>query len=88
MEWNSLSRLISPVFRMIKAILIFNNQGKPRMTKFYQRYTESEQQAMIEVIPLFIILKNNNFNQEIFSLVSKREDGVCSFLEGGKLVKK
>ena len=34
---------------MIKAILIFNNQGKPRMTKFYQRYTESEQQAMIEV---------------------------------------
>merc|ERR1711981_1281571 len=41
------------------------------MTKFYQRYTESEQQAMIE---------------EIFSLVSKREDGVCSFLEGGKLV--
>merc|ERR1711935_29800 len=57
--------------RMIKAILIFNNQGKPRMTKFYQRYSESEQQAMIE---------------EIFSLVSRREEGVCSFLEGGQLV--
>jgi len=56
---------------MIKAILIFNNQGKPRMTKFYQRYSESEQQAMIE---------------EIFSLVSRREEGVCSFLEGGQLV--
>ena len=35
---------------MIKAILIFNNQGKPRMTKFYQRYSEPEQQAMIEVL--------------------------------------
>ena len=34
---------------MIKAILIFNNQGKPRMTKFYQRYSETEQQSMIEV---------------------------------------
>jgi len=56
---------------MIKAILIFNNQGKPRMTKFYQRYSETEQQSMIE---------------EIFSLVSRREDGVCSFLEGGQLV--
>ena len=37
------------ILDMIKAILIFNNQGKPRMTKFYQRYSESEQQAMIEV---------------------------------------
>ena len=36
--------------KMIKAILIFNNQGKPRMTKFYQRYSEPEQQAMIEVL--------------------------------------
>jgi len=41
------------------------------MTKFYQRYSETEQQSMIE---------------EIFSLVSRREDGVCSFLEGGQLV--
>jgi len=56
---------------MIKAILIFNNQGKPRLTKFYQHYTEKEQQGIIE---------------EIFSLVSRREDGVCSFLEGGQLV--
>ena len=24
--------------------------------------------------------------KEIFALVSKREDGVCSFLEGGQLV--
>ena len=34
---------------MIKAILIFNNQGKPRLTKFYQHYTEKEQQGIIEV---------------------------------------
>lgn len=37
------------VFSMIKAILIFNNQGKPRLTKFYQHYTEKEQQGIIEV---------------------------------------
>ena len=37
------------IFRMIKAILIFNNQGKPRLTKFYQHYTEKEQQGIIEV---------------------------------------
>lgn len=26
---------------MIKAILVFNNHGKPRLTKFYQYFTES-----------------------------------------------
>ncbi|CAG5113148.1 Oidioi.mRNA.OKI2018_I69.chr2.g7284.t2.cds [Oikopleura dioica] len=56
---------------MIKAVLIFNNQGKPRVTKFYQHYSEQDQQSIIE---------------EIFNLVSRREEGVCSFLEGGKLV--
>lgn len=26
---------------MIKAILIFNNHGKPRLSKFYQRYVRA-----------------------------------------------
>lgn len=56
---------------MIKAILIFNNHGKPRLTKFYQHYTEDEQQQIV---------------RETFQLVSKRDDTVCNFLEGGTLL--
>ncbi|OXB83634.1 UNVERIFIED_CONTAM: hypothetical protein H355_015282 [Colinus virginianus] len=53
---------------MIKAILIFNNHGKPRLSKFYQRYSEDTQQQII---------------RETFHLVSKRDENVCNFLEGG-----
>ncbi|TRY64805.1 hypothetical protein DNTS_004408 [Danionella cerebrum] len=49
---------------MIKAILIFNNHGKPRLSKFYEHY---------------II-------RETFHLVSKRDENVCNFLEGGLLI--
>lgn len=56
---------------MIKAILVFNNHGKPRMSKFYQFYPEDLQQQII---------------RETFHLVSKRDDNVCNFLEGGTLI--
>uniref|UniRef100_A0A1I8B5B4 Clat_adaptor_s domain-containing protein n=1 Tax=Meloidogyne hapla TaxID=6305 RepID=A0A1I8B5B4_MELHA len=56
---------------MIKAILIFNNHGKPRLLKFYIRYTEDEQQQIV---------------RETFQQVSKRDDNVCNFLEGGTLI--
>ncbi|ESN92823.1 hypothetical protein HELRODRAFT_69335 [Helobdella robusta] len=56
---------------MIKAILVFNNHGKPRLTKFYQYYQEDMQQQII---------------RETFHLVSKRDDNVCNFLEGGTLI--
>merc|ERR1711934_346009 len=56
---------------MIKAILIFNNHGKPRVNKFYQYYNEVQQQQIIK---------------ETFQLVSKRDDNVCNFLEGGSLI--
>uniref|UniRef100_M3Y7T6 AP complex mu/sigma subunit domain-containing protein n=1 Tax=Mustela putorius furo TaxID=9669 RepID=M3Y7T6_MUSPF len=56
---------------MIKAILIFNNQGKPRLSKFYQPYSEDTQQQII---------------RETFHLVSKRDENVCNFLEGGSLI--
>ena len=55
---------------MIKAIIIFNNHGKPRLNKFYHHYNESQQQKIIT---------------EIFKHVSKRED-VCNFLEGVSLM--
>lgn len=56
---------------MIKAILVFNNHGKPRLSKFYQYYNEEIQQQIIK---------------ETFQLVSKRDDNVCNFLEGGSLI--
>ena len=55
---------------MIKAILIFNNSAKPRLIKFFEHYSEEVQQQMI---------------RDTFQLVSKREDNVCNFLEGGSL---
>lgn len=56
---------------MIKAILVFNNHGKPRLMKFYQFYPEDLQQQIV---------------RETFHLLSKRDDNVCNFLEGGTLI--
>ncbi|XP_048099202.1 AP-3 complex subunit sigma-1 isoform X1 [Alosa alosa] len=56
---------------MIKAILIFNNHGKPRLSKFYEHYSEDTEQQII---------------RETFHLVSKRDENVCNFLEGGILI--
>lgn len=56
---------------MIKAILVFNNHGKPRLSKFFTYFTEDMQQQIV---------------RETFHLVSKRDDNVCNFLEGGTLI--
>eukprot|EP00729_Bicosta_minor_P011664 gene11664-4929_t len=56
---------------MIKAVLVFNNHGKPRLSKFYEDKSEDEQMNII---------------RECFQLVSKRPDNVCNFLEGGDLI--
>nr|XP_030734486.1 AP-3 complex subunit sigma-2 isoform X1 [Globicephala melas] len=55
---------------MIQAILVFNNHGKPRLVRFYQRFPEEIQQQII---------------RETFHLVLKRDDNICNFLEGGRL---
>ncbi|XP_029196422.1 AP-3 complex subunit sigma-1-like [Acropora muricata] len=56
---------------MIKAILVFNNHGKPRLTKFFAHYSEDMQHQII---------------RETFHIVSRRDDNVCNFLEGGTLI--
>ncbi|XP_040839465.1 AP-3 complex subunit sigma-1-like isoform X2 [Ochotona curzoniae] len=56
---------------MIKAILIFNNHGKLRLSKFHQPYSEDTQQQII---------------RETFHLVSKRDENVYNLLEGGLLI--
>ncbi|XP_046858016.1 AP-3 complex subunit sigma-1-like [Xenia sp. Carnegie-2017] len=56
---------------MIKAILIFNNHGKPRLSKFFTHYSEDVQQQII---------------RETFHLLAKRDDSCCNFLETGSLI--
>ncbi|KAG9234551.1 AP complex, mu/sigma subunit [Amylocarpus encephaloides] len=50
---------------MINAVLVFNNSGQPRLTKFYTQLETSVQQRLIS---------------EIFTLVSNRPAGSCNFL--------
>jgi len=52
---------------MIKAILIVNNHGEPRVIKFYEAISDAQGQKVI---------------RDCFSSVSRRSDGVCNFLEG------
>eukprot|EP00160_Parvularia_atlantis_P016413 Unigene5200_Nuclearia_a/m.15953 Unigene5200_Nuclearia_a/g.15953 ORF Unigene5200_Nuclearia_a/g.15953 Unigene5200_Nuclearia_a/m.15953 type:complete len:163 (-) Unigene5200_Nuclearia_a:92-580(-) len=56
---------------MIKSVLIINNHGKPRLLKFYEHFDEAMQQQIVK---------------EIFSLVVKRPDNLCNFLEGSSLL--
>ncbi|KAI9209796.1 AP complex, mu/sigma subunit [Polychytrium aggregatum] len=55
----------------IKAALIFNNNGTPRLTQWYQQ---------LEVKVQMDLLK------EIYRLVSVRPDNICNFLEGSALL--
>ncbi|KAB8345886.1 hypothetical protein FH972_022941 [Carpinus fangiana] len=50
---------------MINAVLVFNNAGQPRLTKFYTQLDTSVQQRLIS---------------EIFTLVSHRPASSCNFL--------
>lgn len=53
---------------MIKGIIIVNNHGKPRLTKFYQvELSEALQQSVI---------------RKVFSQVAARPDSFCNYLEG------
>ncbi|CDW55852.1 AP 3 complex subunit sigma 2 [Trichuris trichiura] len=56
---------------MIKAIMVFNNHGKPRLLKFFESVPEEVQQQLV---------------RETFQLLSKRDENVCNFLEGGSFV--
>lgn len=52
---------------MIKAVLVFNNHGKPRLMKFFEHFGEDVQQQAV---------------REVFQIVSKRADSECNFIEG------
>ncbi|XP_059469044.1 AP-3 complex subunit sigma-2 isoform X1 [Neocloeon triangulifer] len=84
---------------MIKAILVFNNHGKPRLSKFYQYFVSKSQKLIHSTQSHMYVYRrlrgqmadlNEDMQQQIiketFQLVSKREDNVCNFLEGGSLI--
>jgi AP-3 complex subunit sigma len=51
---------------MIKAIVVVNNHGKVRLSKFYSPVPVPQQQQIVK---------------DLFGMVSKRSDGVCNFVE-------
>ena len=51
---------------MIKAIVVVNNHGKVRLSKFYTPVPVTKQQHIVK---------------DLFGMVSKRSDGVCNFVE-------
>jgi len=51
----------------IKAIIVVNNYGQPRLTRFYDEVAYNKQAEVI---------------RDCFQAVSKRQDSVCNFLEG------
>lgn len=52
---------------MIKAVVVLNNHGQPRLTKFYEYMPEDRQQQFV---------------REAFTLLSRRADGLCNFMDG------
>ncbi|PVV01470.1 hypothetical protein BB560_004109 [Smittium megazygosporum] len=57
---------------MIKAVMIFNNFGKPRLLKCYEQMDTGLLQSIL---------------RETFNLVSKRSATMCNFLEGNTQIK-
>lgn len=55
---------------MIKYVIVLNNHGLPRLTKFYEYTPEDRQQQII---------------RDVFNIVSKRSDALCNFVEGGTI---
>jgi AP-3 complex subunit sigma len=51
---------------MIHAILVINNQGQPRLIKFFRDIPHTQREGII---------------REVYNAVSKRPDNVCNFLE-------
>jgi AP-3 complex subunit sigma len=61
-HWPSLTITLNT---MINAVLVFNNAGQPRLTKFYTQLETAVQQRLIS---------------EIFTLVANRPNSACNFL--------
>jgi len=71
---------------MINAVLVFNNTGQPRLTKFYTQLVinPSLNPTSHQVFPLLTTTQDTAVQQrlisEIFTLVSARPASACNFL--------
>nr|POE96488.1 ap-3 complex subunit sigma [Quercus suber] len=68
---------------MLNAVLVFNNNGQPRLTKFYTQLVDSYP-IIASFVCLLTRLKDTAVQQrlisEIFALVSARPPSSCNFL--------
>jgi AP-3 complex subunit sigma len=71
---------------MINAVLVFNNAGQPRLTKFYTQLVSSllRPLSLSRTVLLTVSSQETSVQQrlisEIFHLVSTRAPGSCNFL--------
>lgn len=68
---------------MINAVLVFNNAGQPRLTKFYTQLVCLLLAPAPLIIPLTVTQETSvqqRLISEIFTLVSNRASGSCNFL--------
>lgn len=56
---------------MIKSVIVLNNHGQPRLTKFYDYLPEDRQQQLI---------------RDVFAIVSRRSESLCNFVQGGTIL--
>jgi AP-3 complex subunit sigma len=79
---------------MIKGVMIINNHGKPRLTKFYEHLVRVAYRARRRVssydrfrAPHYFggraqsVDKQQQMIREMYALISKRSERVCNFLE-------
>lgn len=93
---------------MIRAVLVFNNQGKARLVKFFEHYVSPTSLARLYsrrnylAVATWSLLQfccggrslsavlcgfqtedeQQGIIKEVYHMVSRRDDGVCNFLEG------
>lgn len=69
---------------MINAVLVFNNAGQPRLTKFYTQLVRSVAVRAHGLCPLLTRTQETSVQQrlisEIFTLVANRPNSACNFL--------
>lgn len=72
---------------MINGVFIINNQGKPRLAKFYEYLVRARRGLRLRARKLTPAAQDDETQQryirETFKVISKRDDKLCNFVEGG-----
>eukprot|EP01043_Picozoa_sp_COSAG02_P038972 COSAG02_NODE_3044_length_7482_cov_3.060680_4_plen_166_part_00 len=82
---------------MINGVFIINNQGKPRLSKFYEylvrvptfHCADLLQAVRSDTMALRLLpacqddAEQQRYMHDVFKVISKRDDKLCNFVEGG-----